>query len=143
MAALPRGTEGFPGTPDIGSIQRSEYGAEPVALAYRQVIKEDGENVARHSENKAQKRWDPSSRSRLSSQVTPIDPHNPTGTGGNVFCVIRPLANGVATRSAKAVSSGDRPGTRSRGSLSWTIACESLTLGLTTAAETDRSRPSA
>ena len=88
----------------LEAFSDAEYGAEPVALAYRQVIKEAGDIVARHSENKAQKRWDPVVEITVEFAGALLSIlYNPTGTGGNVFRVIRPLANGVATRSAKAV----------------------------------------
>ena len=81
-----------------------EHGAEAVALAYRQVIKQAGDIAAQHSEIKIRRRWDPVVEITVEYAGALVSIlYNPAGTGGNVFRVIRPLAAGVAARSAKAV----------------------------------------
>jgi hypothetical protein len=82
----------------------AEYGAEAVTLAYRQVIKEAGDIAVRHSQEAVQRRWDPVVEITVEFAGALVSIlYNPTDTGGNAFRVIRPLAAGVATRSAKAV----------------------------------------
>jgi hypothetical protein len=82
----------------------AEHGAEAVALAYRQVIKEAGDIAVRYSEKASQRRWDPVVEITVEFAGALVSIlYNPAGTGGNVFRLVRPLAAGVATRSAKAV----------------------------------------
>lgn len=82
----------------------AEHGAEAVALAYRQVIKEAGDIAVRHSEDAIRRRWDPVVEITVEFAGALLSLlYNPSGTGGNVFRLLRPLADGVSTRSAKAV----------------------------------------
>ncbi|MGP7995847.1 MAG: hypothetical protein ACLPKI_00690 [Streptosporangiaceae bacterium] len=88
----------------LEAFGNAEYGAEAVALAYRQVIKEAGEIVIRYRRDDIQRRWDPVVELTVEFAGSLLSIlYNPTGTGGNVYKVVRPLATGVATRSAKAV----------------------------------------
>jgi hypothetical protein len=88
----------------LEAFGNAEYGAEAVALAYRQVIKEAGEIAVRYRQEAIQKRWDPVVEITVEFAGALLSIlYNPTGTGGNVFKIVRPLAAGVATRSAKAV----------------------------------------
>lgn len=80
------------------------HGAEAVALAYREVIKEAGAITVRQSQKMALRRWDPVVEITVEFAGALLSIlYDPSGTGGNVFRVLRPLADGVATRSAKAV----------------------------------------
>jgi hypothetical protein len=82
----------------------ADHGAEAVALAYRQVIKEAGDIAVRHRQDVIQKRWDPVVEITVEFAGALLSIlYDPTGTGGNVFKLVRPLASGVVTRSAKAV----------------------------------------
>jgi hypothetical protein len=82
----------------------AEHGAEAVALAYRQVIKEAGDIVVRYSEKATRRRWDPVIEITVEFAGALLSIlYNPAGTGGNAFRLIRPLEDQVATRSAKAV----------------------------------------
>jgi hypothetical protein len=82
----------------------ADHGAEAVALAYRQVIKEAGDIAVRRSQDVTQRRWDPVVEITVEYAGALLSIlYNPTGAGGNVFRLLRPLAAGVATRSAKAV----------------------------------------
>jgi hypothetical protein len=88
----------------LDAFGNAEYGAEAVALAYRQVIKEAGEIAIRYRQDAIQRRWDPVVELTVEFAGALLSIlYNPTGTGGNVYKVVRPLATGVATRSAKAV----------------------------------------
>lgn len=81
-----------------------QHGAEAVALAYRQVIKEAGDIAIRYSQEATQRRWEPIVEITVEFAGALVSIlYNPTGTGSNAFRLIRPLAAGVATRSAKAV----------------------------------------
>lgn len=95
---------GFLAQQTLDAFGDTEHGAEAVALAYRQVIKEAGDIAVRYSEKATQRRWDPVVEITVEFAGALVSIlYNPAGTGGNVFRLVRPLADGVATRSAKAV----------------------------------------
>ena len=88
----------------LDAFGNAEYGAEAVTLAYRQVIKEAGDIAVRYRQDAIQRRWDPVIEITVEFAGALLSIlYNPTGSGGNAFKLIRPLASGVATRSAKAV----------------------------------------
>lgn len=88
----------------LEAFGNAEHGAEAVALAYRQVIREAGEIAIRYRQDAIQRRWDPIVELTVEFAGALLSIlYNPAGTGGNVYKVVRPLAAGVATRSAKAV----------------------------------------
>jgi hypothetical protein len=88
----------------LDAFADAQHGAEAVALAYREVIKEAGNIAVRHNEQATQQRWDPVVEITVEYAGALLSIlYDPTGTGGNVFRLLRPLAQGVATRSAKAV----------------------------------------
>ena len=82
----------------------ADYGAEAVTIAYRQVIKEAGDIAIRYRQDAIQRRWDPVIEISVEFAGALLSIlYNPTGDGGNVFKLIRPLAAASVTRSAKAV----------------------------------------
>jgi hypothetical protein len=88
----------------LDAFGNSEHGAEAVALAYRDVIREAGEIAIRYRQDTVQRRWDPVVEITVEFAGALLSIlYNPTGTGGNVFKLIRPLASAGVTRSAKAV----------------------------------------
>jgi hypothetical protein len=88
----------------LEAFSDADHGAAAVALAYRQVIQEAGEIAVRHNSESLQRRWDPVVEITVEFAGALLSIlYDPTGSGGNAFRLIRPLADGVATRSAKAV----------------------------------------
>jgi hypothetical protein len=82
----------------------ADHGAEAVALAYRDVIREAGAIAVRYSSKAVQERWDPRVEIMVEFAGAIISVFfNPGGDGVNFFHVVRELMPGVATRSAKAV----------------------------------------
>jgi hypothetical protein len=82
----------------------AEHGAEAVAMAYSKVIQEAGDIAVRYSENALQRRWDPVVEITVEFAGALVSIlYNPTGAGQNAFRLVRPLAEGVSTRAAKAV----------------------------------------
>lgn len=95
---------GFLAQQSLDAFGNSEHGAEAVTLAYRQVIKEAGDIAVRYRQDVIQRRWDPVIEITVEFAGALLSIlYNPSGTGGNAYKLIRPLASGVATRSAKAV----------------------------------------
>jgi hypothetical protein len=96
--------EAFLAQQTLDTFSDADHGAAAVALAYRQVIKDAGEIAVRHNTESLQRRWDPVVEITVEFAGALLSLlYDPTGTGGNAFRLIRPLADGVITRSAKAV----------------------------------------
>jgi hypothetical protein len=88
----------------LEAFGNTDHGAEAVALAYREVIKEAGPIAARYSSGAIQERWDPRVEIMVEFAGAILSIFfNPSGDGVNVFHVVRDLMPGVATRTAKAV----------------------------------------
>ena len=95
---------GFLAAPTLETFGDENHGAETVALAYREVIKEAGPISSRYSKEAIQERWDPIVEISVEFAGALLSVfYNPTGDGGKAFRVVRGLAPGVATRTAKAV----------------------------------------
>src|SRR6266487_1302039 len=90
--------------PTLEAFGDADHGAEAVALAYRDVIKQAGTIAAEHSKAAVQQRWDPviEITVEFAGAILSIF-YNPAGAGSNAFRVVRGLAPGIGTRAAKAV----------------------------------------
>ena len=88
----------------LETFGNADHGAEAVALAYREVIKEAGPIAASYSSAAIQERWDPIVEIMIEFAGAIISIFfNPAGDGNNAFRVTRDLMPGVSTRAAKAV----------------------------------------
>jgi len=94
----------FLADPTLETFGDEDHGAEAVALAYREVVKEAGPIAARRSKAAIQERWDPvvEITVEFAGAILSIF-YNPTGDGGKAFRVMRDLSPGISTRAAKAV----------------------------------------
>lgn len=93
----------FLAQPTLDVFGNHEHGAEAVAIAYRDVIKQAGTVAARRTATDIQERWDPivEIMVEFAGAVVSIF-YNPAGDGGASYQVVRDLIPGVATRTAKA-----------------------------------------
>lgn len=95
---------GFLADQRLDTFGNADHGAEAIALAYRQVIKEAGDIALHYRQDAIRGRWDPVIEITVEYAGALLSIlYDPTGSGGNAFKLIRPLASGVATRAAKAV----------------------------------------
>lgn len=94
----------FLAEPSLDVFSDPDHGAQEVALAYSQVIRDAGAIAVRESGERIQRRWDPviEIMVEFAGAVVSIY-YNIGGDGRNAFHVGRGLLPGVATRTAKAV----------------------------------------
>ena len=93
----------FLAQPTLEVFGNDEHGAEAVALAYREVIREAGSIAASRTQAKVQERWDPvvEITVEFAGAVLSIF-YDPTGLG-NAYRVVRDLTPGFTAKAAKAV----------------------------------------
>lgn len=94
----------FLSNPTLQTFGDPNHGAEAVALAYREVIREAGPIAAHYSAAAIQERWDPVVEIMIEFAGAIVSIFwNPGGDGNKAFHVTRDLMPGVSTRAAKAV----------------------------------------
>lgn len=94
----------FLAQPTLETFGDEDHGAESVAMAYRDVIRQAGPIAARYSQTAIQSRWDPIVEITIEFAGAILSVfYNPSGDGGKAFRVVRGLTPGIATRGAKAV----------------------------------------
>ena len=93
----------FLGQSTLDVFGDEEHGAEAVAIAYRDVIKQAGSITAARERERLERRWDPIVEIMIEFAGAVVSVfYNPAGDGGAAFQVVRDLLPGTVTRSAKA-----------------------------------------